>query len=344
MTIRTAPKAITVQDVARHAKVSTATVSRTLSAPNSVSKKKRDAVLAAVEATGYRVNRAARSLRTQRSNTVLALLPSLGNPFFSLVLQGITDVLTPAGQTLVVAETGQILNSGDDPVSYFKDQRADGMIVLDGGLSPDAMERLQESSRGSHVVFACEWPSLDHFPSVRSANGDGAHQAVEHLYNLGHRKIIHVTGPAGNVLTYARSKAYEVACADYGIKPHHIQGDFSLEAGTRAAEEILAMESRPSAIFCASDVIAYGLISGLERAGVSVPKDISIIGFDDLEYSEHFVPTLTTIRQDRVALGRAAARMLLDRQSNHTGDLTSEVQQIPVTLIARSSTQAPKSV
>ncbi|MEM1236974.1 MAG: LacI family DNA-binding transcriptional regulator [Pseudomonadota bacterium] len=335
-------KAVTIQDVARQANVSTATVSRALSAPNSVSAKKRDAVLAAVESTGYRVNRAARSLRTQRSNTVLALLPTLGNPFFSQVLQGIVDVLTPAGQALIVAETDQINNAGDDLISYFEDQRADGVIVLDGALSPSSLARLHNSSHGSRVVFACEWPASGGFPSVRSANADGARKAVEHLYDLGHRFIAHVAGPEGNVLTPARRDGFLEACAERHVATLCMAGDFSLDAGINAAAEILAMENRPTAVFCASDVIAFGLISGLTRAGVSVPEDISIIGFDDIEYSEHFIPPLASIRQDRVALGQAAARMLLDRYGSDSGAPVEEIRKLPVEFIARASTAAPR--
>lgn len=335
-------KAVTIQDVARRANVSTATVSRALSAPNSVSAKKRDAVLQAVESTGYRVNRAARSLRTQRSNTVLALLPTLGNPFFSQVLQGIVDVLTPAGQALIVAETDQITSAGDDLVSYFEDQRTDGVIVLDGALSEHSLNRLSASSHGARVVFACEWPSSGGFPSVRSANTDGARQAMQHLHDLGHRHIAHVTGPAHNVLTHARAQGYQEFCRSNGLQTTTIDGDFSLDAGIHAAAEILAMEPRPTAVFCASDVIAYGLISALTKAGVSVPGDISVVGFDDIEYSEHFVPPLTTIRQNRVALGQAAAKMLLQRYDRLNTAANEETEKLPVEIIARASTAAPR--
>lgn len=339
MTMTNKPKAATVQDVARFANVSTATVSRALSAPDSVSARKREAVLAAVEATGYRVNRAARNLRTQRSNTILALLPDLGNPFFSLVLQGIVDVLTPAGQSLVVAETSQIYSAGDDLLSYLSSKRVDGMIVLDGAVSQESLDHVLASDQKSRVVFACEWAPLGGFPSVRSNNLGGAMQAVDFLYASGHRQIAHISGPTNNVLTQARIAGYEKACEEHQLIPQCIEGDFTLEAGIKAAEAILAMSDRPTAVFCASDVIAYGLISGLSRAGVNVPDEVSVVGFDDIEYSEHFVPALTTVRQDRVALGQAAAHMLLNAEAASDQDL---LQKIPVHLIERSSTAAAK--
>lgn len=334
-------KTVTIQDVARRAKVSTATVSRALSAPTSVSEKKRDAVMQAIQTTGYRVNRAARSLRTQRSNTVLALLPTLGNPFFSQVLKGIVDELTPAGQALVVAETHQIQAAGDDLVTYLEDQRADGVIVLDGALPTKSLDRLKKSSHGAQVVFACEWPAQGGFPSVRSANAEGARLAVQYLYDLGHTRIAHVLGPQGNVLTDARRGGYDDLCHQLGLTPHHIEGDFSLEAGIKAADEILAMDTPPTAVFCASDVIAFGLISDLTRAGVSVPGDISVVGFDDIEYSEHFVPPLTTIHQDRVSMGRAAARMLLRQSDENLAGSADQIEKHSVQLVQRDSTRSP---
>lgn len=330
-------KTVTIQDVARYANVSTATVSRALSAPESVSKQKLDAVRHAVQSTGYRVNRAARSLRTQRSNTVLALLPTLANPFFSQVLKGLVDRLTPAGQALMVAETEQLQGAGDDLIAYLEEQRADGVIVLDGGLPISTMERLRASPHAAQVVFACEWPEQGGFPSVRSANANGSRLAVQHLYDLGHRHIAHVTGPRDNVLTKIRRQSFMEICESLDLTRHVLEGDFSLNSGSDAASRILAMETVPTAVFCASDVIAFGLISGLTGAGVSVPGDISVIGFDDIEYCEHFIPPLTTIRQDRGTLGRAAADLLL-RRSSLAG--SEHIEEIPVELVLRASTQA----
>lgn len=331
-------KNATIQDVARHANVSTATVSRTLTAPNTVSEPKRIAVLKAIQSTGYRVNRAARNLRTQRSNTVLALLPTLGNPFFSLVLQGIADALAPTGHTLVVADTDQIHAGGETLLNTFEDKRADGVIVLDGALPTQSIAALRNSPHHMRVVFACEWPETDGFSSVRSANEDGAQQAVRHLYDLGHRRITHVTGPKNNVLTQARCAGYAHACRDLTLEPSYIDGDFSLAAGAQAAEIILGQTNPPSAVFCASDEIAYGLIAGLTRAGLSVPDDVSVMGFDDIEYSAHFVPALTTIRQDRFALGQDAAHLLLAQTAQFKGTTETKIAKIPVTLVARSST------
>lgn len=307
-------KSIKIQDVAKHAGVSTATISRTLSHPDMVSEKTRELVLKAVQDTGYRVNRAARNLRTQKSNTILALLPDMGNPFFSQILQGIETVLSPAGYALLVTETRQIFASRDSLVDYFNDGQADGMIILDGGLDQKEVEGLLASPDCKHIVCACEWLPDTPFPSVRSANRRGAEAAIQYLYDLGHRRIAHIAGPTRNVLTQERKEAAIEKLNELGVPAHPdqvISGDFTLEAGREAARSLIQSTPRPTAIFCASDQIAFGVMAELTRMGLTVPEDMSIIGFDDLELSEYFIPSLTTMRQNRLALGSTAAEILL---------------------------------
>jgi len=278
----------TIQDVAKRAGVSTATVSRALSSPESVSEAKRALVQEAIEVTDYRVNRAARNLRTQRSNTILALLPEMG--------------------------------------------------VLDGSLKPKSLAALADSSQANRVVFACEWVDGTQFPSVRSSNIEGASLAVKHLYKLGHRNIAHVMGPKTNVLSVERLNGFVTTCEELGLEHSVIQGDFSLQAGAQSAEELLKLDSKPTAVFCASDTSAFGLMSELTKRGLQIPGDISVVGFDDLELCEHFVPSLSTIRQDRIELGSLAAQLLL--QCMTQGLQPYRIERLPVQLIERDSCAA----
>jgi len=334
-------KTSTLQDVARVAGVSTATVSRTLSSPNVVSESTRQKVSKAVQDTGYRVNRAARNLRTQRSDSVLVLLPDLANPFFSNILEGISQGLSRKGYSMLIASTKQVQDSGDRLVNYLDDARADGMIILDGGLKPDVVRSLEEAPQSNNIVFACEWIEGTPFPSVRSENHQGTCDAVRYLYSLGHRKIAHVTGPEGNVLMHVRRDAFveEIAALGLMLKPKWIiPGDFSLKGGQLAAKEWLAMEDRPTAVFCASDQIALAFIAELKRNKISVPEDVSVMGFDDIGLAEHFVPSLTTIRQDRMLLGRTAAELLLGRIELPIAKRGNEMARLPVSLVIREST------
>lgn len=338
-------KTSTLQDVARVARVSTATVSRTLSNPDVVSESTRTRVSEAVKVTGYRINRAARSLRTQRAHSVLVLLPDLANPFFSTILEGISRHLSRKGYSMLIASTKQVHDSGERLIDYLDDARADGMIILDGGLDPDVVEMLENAPQAKRILFACEWVEGAGFPSVRCENRQGTRSAVRHLHSLGHRKIAHVTGPEGNVLMHARKDAFvaELATLNLDLKPEWIiAGDFSIAAGCLAAQAWIAMADRPTAVFCASDQLALAFIAELSRNGFKVPDDVSVMGFDDIDLAEQFIPPLTSIRQDRLLIGETAANMLMERIESPDGHGAEHAAVVPVSLIIRESTAPPR--
>lgn len=325
-----------IRDVARLAGVSTATVSRVLSNPGVVSQETRASVQSAIEATGYRPNEAARNLRHRRTGGIVALVPNLANPFFAQILSGIASVLGPAGYNLLVADTrsegaGRLLD-------YAEPSRADGLIVLDGSLPAPAL-------RGRiPLVQACEWvPGLS-APRVKIDNRAAAGLAIDHLADLGHRRIGHVAGPPGNVLSIARLGGFRDRMRSRGLTLDGAAiwgGDFSLESGRAAAVQWLARpaDRRPTAVFLASDAMACGFIAEVQRCGLVVPRDISVIGFDDIELVSHIWPPLTTIRQPRGLIGRTAAERLLRRLGGRDADEDDTI--LPVELVVRGSTAAP---
>jgi len=326
-------KIATIQDVAAEAGVSTATVSRTLSKPSVVAKATREAVLAAVERTGYRVNATASNLRRQRTGSVIALVPNLSNPFFSQILSGVSSVLREAGYGLLVADTQAGPDAEGRLSSYLQSGMADGIILLDGTLSA---EPLNLPSRPP-VILACEWMEGD-LPSVRTDNARGARLAVQHLVEMGHRHIGHITGPQGNVLSETRLAGFHAALAEHGLSAREdwiFDGDFSLDSGAAAAQTWLQLADRPSALFCASDEMAIGFMGAVQHQGIAVPKDVSVVGFDNIEVVGHLSPPLTTIRQRRTQIGERAARMLLDMID--AGSLNGPSDVIEVELIERGS-------
>lgn len=338
-------KSATIQDVARAASVSTATVSRALSNPDLVADQTREAVFEAIERTGYRVNQAARNLRMRRAGAVLILVPDLGKPFYSKILAGVSEVFASTDYAVLIADTESRPLQDGELAGYFIDGRIDGVISLDGGLSPQALEDCRRQGLGERIVFLCEWVEGTSFPVVRIDNAEGARLAIRHLHALGHRRIAHATGPQGNVLTIARRDAMVRERAELDLPAREewiIRGDFSVESGHAAARKILAMAERPTAVFCAADTVAFGLISGLQAGGLSVPDDISVVGFDDIDMSQYYIPALTTIRQDRHRLGTRAAERLLERLGHPLtwqGDAASDV--IAVQLVVRDSTAPP---
>jgi LacI family repressor for deo operon, udp, cdd, tsx, nupC, and nupG len=204
------------------------------------------------------------------------------------------------------------------------------------------LDRCADQGVAGRIVFLCEWVEGADFPVIASDNASGARLAIRHLHALGHRRVAHVTGPEGNVLTTARREGMLAERARLGLPARDewiIRGDFSLESGRSAAQRILAMSERPTAVFCSADMVAFGLISGLTARGLRVPEDISVVGFDDIEMSQYYVPPLTTIRQDRQRLGREAANALMSRISS--GSVPAELDLVPVELVVRDSTAPP---
>ncbi|WP_282150854.1 LacI family DNA-binding transcriptional regulator [Ruegeria atlantica] len=337
------PKPATIQDVARVSQVSTATVSRVLSNPDLVSKSTRGAVLEAIRETGYRVNQAARNLRMKRAGAVLILVPNLGKPFYSGILAGISEGFAGSDYAVLIADTESNPLQEETLAGYFRDGRIDGAISLDGGIPSTALQQCVTYGAGDRIVFLCEWVEGEAFPVISSDNAEGARLAIGHLHDLGHKKIAHVTGPDGNVLTAARREGVVEERTRLGLPARSewiIRGDFSLESGHEAARRILAMDERPTAVFCAADMVAFGLISGLVAGGLKVPGDISVVGFDDIEMSGSYVPALTTIRQDRHQLGRRAAEVLLGQLAN-TGKALPMKSALPVELVTRASSAPP---
>ncbi|SLN49832.1 HTH-type transcriptional repressor CytR [Pseudoruegeria aquimaris] len=335
---------VKIQDVAKAAGVSTATVSRTLSNPSVVSERTRKAVLEAVRATGYRVNRAARNLRTQRTGSILTLIPNIGNPFFSQIIAGIEQVFSEAEYSVLVSDTANIGPAGTPLSHVFQDGRADGVIVLDGILPLSSIESVKGTPNEHLVIYACEWAEGAGIPSIRSDNRSGAIQAVNHLADLGHRAIGHICGPEDNVLTGVRRAAFFEAAEARGldVRPEWVfPGDFKLASGAAAAEAFLGLKERPTAVFSASDLMAMGFISRLSDAGVRVPEDLSVVGFDDIDLAPYFRPALTTIRQDRMELGRITAQTLLSRLRRPTEVQPDFLHIVPVELVERASTAAP---
>lgn len=302
------PERARLADVARLAGVSPSTVSRVLSNPDVVAAGTREAVMAAVALTGYRVNHAARNLRKQRTGVVVALVPDLGNPFFAKILDGMGRELACAGYDLLVADTLDAAGRHRSLQSFLDPSRADGIILLDGMVP---LGNLPAADGVPPVICACEWIEDTGFPRVMLDNREGGRLAVAHLHDLGHRRIGVICGPPGNVLNTHRLEGARSVVDD----PVLFAGDFTLQAGRRAADEFLAMPpaARPTAVFAFSDAMACAFLGGLQRGGILAPRDLSLVGFDDIELASHLCPALTTIRQPKRDLGQRAAQVIVNR-------------------------------
>ncbi|PRY25321.1 LacI family transcriptional regulator [Aliiruegeria haliotis] len=342
-------RAPSIRDVAQAAGVSTATVSRTLSNPDVVSEGTREAVFRAIRDTGYIVNVAARNLRKRETGAIAVLVPNIANPFFSRILSGIAEVMSEAGYNVLITDTTPMSLDDHRFPEYFSHNLTDGLIILDGMLNKDLLLNRGAPEVRAPMVFACEWIDEVPRPTVTVDNHEACGIAVRHLIDLGHRRIGHLGGPPDNVLSKHRMRGGREALHTNGL-PHRrdwvYEGDFTLRSGAKIANQWLAQSDRPTAVYCASDEMAMGFIAELNRKGVRVPDEVSVLGFDDLEIAEHFVPPLTTVHQPRVAIGRAAARMLLERMNTDPRErVLGPVPRVvlPITLVERGSTAPPPS-
>ncbi|MEM9795381.1 MAG: LacI family DNA-binding transcriptional regulator [Pseudomonadota bacterium] len=323
-----------IKDVALAAGVSTATVSRALSNPERVEKSTRDRVLKAVRATGYRINAAARDLRSRRARAILVLVPNLANTFFSRIIASITEAAETEGLAVQVAD------SRGDPArlaALAHDGRADGIVLLDGSLDAEMVR-----SWTLPVVLLCEWNPDYGLSGIGTDNAEAARTAVAHLAGLGHRSLLHVAGPAGNDIAEARSEGFLAACAALNLQGTVVPGDFTMASG-EAAVASWAEDRCATALFCASDECAIGAIGALRRLGLNVPSDISVVGFDDIDFAARFIPALTTLHQPRAAFGREAAeRMIALLRLEDEADMFRIL--MPSELVIRESTAAPPGV
>jgi len=324
-----------IADVAAAAGVSTATVSRALSNPNVVGEETRSRVLAAVEATGYRINAAARDLRSRRARSILVLAPNLANTFFSRIIAAIQEVAGAAGLTVQISDSRA---ERDRLAALGHDGRADGIILLDGSLDPELVKAWTLP-----VVQLCEWNRAYELSGLAIDNVAAAHMAVDHLADLGHRHILHVEGPQENVLGLTRCEGFLKAAAARGVSATLHSGDFTMASGARSARDWAAMDERPTAVFTASDECAFGFISECDRMGLKVPDDVSVVGFDDVDFASRFIPPLTTIHQPRARLGRRAAERLIS--ALEVGEMANRSEElIEAHLVVRDSTRAVRAL
>jgi LacI family transcriptional regulator, repressor for deo operon, udp, cdd, tsx, nupC, and nupG len=337
-------KSPTIQDVARFANVSTATVSRALSRPDRVSASTRERVSQAINATGYTLNQAARSLRQRAAKTILVALPDIRNGFFSSILDAIERESTSRGYSVMVANLYQGHDVARRLEGYLFSNRADGLLLLDGSLDPAALRVLTTAPHSFPMVVACEDIPKAGFHTVLTDNFVAAERATRHLIELGHRKIGHLLGPEHNVVARERAAGFGQAMRQAGLPlppQWTIRGSFDMQAGFASAARFMALDERPTAVFAANDESAIGFLSGLRQHGVECPRDISIVGFDDLDVAAHYRPALTTMRQPRDTLGRLAAETLIDLLEDGPTNRTPVRIVLTSELIVRDSTGHP---
>jgi len=330
---------VTIREVARAAGVSVATVSRVVNGTAVVRDETRHRVEAEVSRLRYSPNAAARSLITNRTSTIGVVLPDIWGEYFSEVIRGIDFSARQAGYHVLVSSSHSDVAETRDVLRTMHG-RVDGVIVMSPHAPPRALEGCLPPSLP--VVFLNSAPGGALQPALNVDNRGGARAMVTYLLGLGHRRLAFVTGPASNFDASERRRGCRDALSAAGLPPEagvEVEGDFSEESGHAAGEAIVRLSPRPTAIFAANDSMAIGVLFALRQAGVRVPDEIAVAGFDDIPIARFASPPLSTVRLDIRTLGeRALAWLLVELSGEGTSPAVREV--LPIRLVLRESTGA----
>jgi LacI family transcriptional regulator len=333
----------TLRDVAAAAGVHPATASRALNLDTRalVNADTARRVLDAATELGYRPNPIARGLKTSRSYTVGVVVPDLRNPLFPPIARGIEERLEPAGYTSLLANTD---NDPERELLSFDALRArqvDGYITASARREHPLLQEL--AANGRPLVLVNRRTDDDALPSVVPDDRDGMRQAVAHLAALGHTRLVHLAGPSDLSTGAHRHEGFVhgMRAAGLPVDPGLVVtgAGFTEAEGARLCRELLARGARFTGVLAGNDLMALGCIDALRAAGLDCPRDVSVVGFNDMDWSERFSPPLTTVRVPHQQLGIAAADLLLER----LGDAAADVRHVvlPVELVVRGSTAAP---
>ncbi|WP_109126266.1 LacI family DNA-binding transcriptional regulator [Dyella sp. C11] len=328
-------KKATIKDVAREAKVSIASVSRVLNGLGGVTAETQAAVRKAAARLHYVPDSAARSLITGRTHTIGAVLPDLYGEFFSELIRGIDLAARAKGLHLLVSSSHDGVEDAAAAVRTMRG-RVDGMIILSEFVDGDFLDHNLPSDLPAVLLDS----PVDNprYPSINMDNVAGAQAMVKHLLDTGHASVAFINGPAGNYDAQQREKGYRAAMGQLAPKAklNIVAGDFSEESGYRAGRELLAQAKRPRAVFAANDMMAVGCLYAFKEAGIRVPEDIAIAGFDDILIARYVSPSLSTVSVSIADLGKSAL-LLLTELMEGKGHAGSNTRTLRCDVVVRES-------
>lgn len=330
---------VTIRDVAREAGVSVATVSRVFNHEDKVSPKTADRVRSVADEMGYEPNPTAQSLSHGRTHAMGVVLPAPHGEFFSEVMRGIDDVAQASEYHLLISSSHYSLEEGEAALRALRG-RVDGLLVMTTHV--DAGTMLARRAPDVPVVLMNSVVDRLDCDVFYIENREGAHMATSHLVERGGERFAVILGPTESYDVRERREGFREALQAGGIDPDaaaEVQGDFTQDSGYAAGEAILEMDPLPDAVFSCNDYMAIGAMSALQKAGVQIPEDLAIAGFDDIPSARYASPPLTTVQVPVYDLGRAAAQRLVSHMRR--GKRPAQTRTFPSELVVRAST-APK--
>jgi DNA-binding LacI/PurR family transcriptional regulator len=330
-----------MRQIAERAGVSLGTVSHVINNTAKVREKLRQRVLEAIHGLGYQPSQLARGLRRNQTDMLVMIIPDVTNPFFPAVVRGVEDIAYKSSFRLVLCNTD---NDARKEISYLSEMRSyrpAGWLLIPA-VDSQIADHFRSSGAEAPVVCLDRQPEGWNGDLVLVANEAGAYSATRHLLRMGHRQLAVITGPLhlGNAVERLQGFKRALAEAEVPIEPDYVQeAGFERNSGYQAARRLLRMLPRPTAIFACNDLMALGVLLAARELGLRIPEDLSIVGFDNLDFAEFTAPALTTVHQPGYQLGTTAARLLLERIEG----LSQPPQQIvlPTELKIRHSAAPP---
>ncbi|RJL32786.1 LacI family DNA-binding transcriptional regulator [Bailinhaonella thermotolerans] len=323
-----------IKDVAAHAGVSVATVSRVLNDNPSVTEETRNRVYAAMTALNYRPNAVARSLRTEATRTLGLIIGDILNPFFTELARAVEDEARLAGYTVIIGNADERADEQDHYVRTLLERRVDGLLICPTAEVTSLIEEVARAGRPL-VFLDRTLPGIE-VPSVRVESAAAIGELIGHLKALGHRRIAFISGPATLSTGRERTEAFRAAMAAHGlaVPPEYLEaGDFREGSGRAGAARLLDLPEPPEVIFTGDNLMTLGALGEIRARGLRIPRDVALASFDDVPWFVHVDPAITAIAQPTAELGRAAVRMILNRVEGRP----AESAALPAQLVVRTS-------
>lgn len=328
-----------IREVAKRAKVSTATVSRTINRIPTVDPRLAKRVWKVIEELGYRPNIQARALVSGRSQILGLVVSEITNPFFPEIVQAFENLAVEHGYEILLVSTVHDSKRMDTSVRRMTERRVDGVAVMTFGMEDLLLE--DPEFKNVPLVFVDVGPKRPRVSNIRINYLNGIRQAVQHLAALRHEQIGFISGPLELRSAVSRRDAFELAMSEIGLKVHKnlvVEGNHTLEGGVRAMQSLLSLSRRPTAILCSNDMTALGVMHECYKQGLIIPKDLSLIGFDDIKLDQFVLPPLTSVRMSQSELARLAFHALLTELERDTPSEHGTEYSLETSLVLREST------
>jgi LacI family transcriptional regulator len=332
----------TIRDVAERAGVSITTVSHVVNGTRKVEPATAARVEAAIDELDYRPNALARSMRRGTTHTVGVIIPDIANPFFGDLARSLEDHMFEAGYSAIICNSDGDVEKETRYLEVLLSKQVDGLLLVAASQPSDGL--LDLVARGVPVVVVDRELGDINASQVMVANHEGGHLAGEHLLELGHRDIGVLAGPGSLGTSARRLEGFEAALASAGIRlpdTRVVRGDFRAASGRAAVDAWIARYDLPTAVFAENDLMAIGALSAAHTAGIDVPGDLSVVGFDGIAFGADVTPPLTTVSQSTEDMAAAAIELLFERLRD--GSAVARLVELPVTLAVRGSSGPPRA-